>query len=344
MGEMALRVHCEGREPKNVMVTPDTTVEELTAALTQEYELPAADAAGPIRYVLNSKDSGRVLNPANSVAGENLRSGENLFLRRVIAEVAPSVANVHRARNIPLWLLAILGLAAIAGAYTLGHEASSTSGAELDTVRDQLRQVQQELQDRSRQLIEAQNQVTALKEQLENSASNSGTQLQQLKEQASRAQLQLRLNQQDNQKLSAALAQKSEALTQSQQQASQLNTELQSLRQQLQTAQNELSNKAAEIARLENSVQRRPPPPRIGYLTWTGKAKKGAMVQISGNHANVGTVGGTLLPGSPCSVVALDPLHVALRVLPGPANNWNQLMFEVNLSGETTVTLKWVAQ
>jgi uncharacterized membrane-anchored protein YhcB (DUF1043 family) len=334
MGEIALRIHCEGLGPQDVMVSPDTTVEELLAELIQGCRLPATDAGGPIRYRLESKESGRALAPSHSVAAENLRSGENLFLRREAVPQGP--AEIRRARHSIPWLLpAIVAAAALASGYGVGRLTNSAA-AELAAARGQLSRTQE-------QLSQARSQIADL-EQKPKSSQDAAAQLNTLKDQLAKVQIQLHLNQTDNQNLSAQLAAKTEQLTQARQQASQAASELQSLREQLQEAQNALRNKRGESSALLPPAKNTPTTQRAGYLNWSGTAKMRMFVQVNGNRANTGLVTGSPLPGVPCIVVPMDPLHVAIQEPPGPANNWRAVSFEVTGNGPTKVTLKWIAQ
>ena len=85
------------------------------------------------------------------------------------------------------------------------------------------------------------------------------------------------------------------------------------------------------------------PAKSTGELTWTGNIHGTQLVTIDKDHADIGTLSGSL-PGVPCIIQPLDERKVGIASTPSPSNNYERLVLRVTGNGTMRVVIKWSLQ
>jgi hypothetical protein len=76
-----------------------------------------------------------------------------------------------------------------------------------------------------------------------------------------------------------------------------------------------------------------------GTVIWTGRLDRNSVLVITQRQASVGSVIGEL-PGVPVSVEP-DPADLVVRQMPGPENQWKQIILYSGPSRYRSITLYW---
>lgn len=82
------------------------------------------------------------------------------------------------------------------------------------------------------------------------------------------------------------------------------------------------------------------PKASSGELIWTGNVRGSQLITIDKDHADVGTVQGSL-PGAPCITQPVDEKHVSIASSPGPRNSYDRLVLRVTGNGVMRIVIKW---
>jgi type IV secretory pathway VirB10-like protein len=132
------------------------------------------------------------------------------------------------------------------------------------------------------------------------------------------------------QKLAAEQAAKQQELAQAQQQL------------QIQKKQEE-AQQAAALRKEQETVPAKPAyvGPTSGDIVWQGSVTGNALVTITGNTCDTGTLISGGLPGVPVIVQPTDTKHIRLAATPAPSNSYQRLVFGVSGKGTVQVVLHW---
>lgn len=83
--------------------------------------------------------------------------------------------------------------------------------------------------------------------------------------------------------------------------------------------------------------------PTTGQLIWTGNISGTQLVTIEHDHADVGSVEGTL-PRLPCIIQPTNEKKVGVVAAPSPTNNYDRLVLRVMGKGATRVVIDWAVE
>jgi serine/threonine-protein kinase len=76
-----------------------------------------------------------------------------------------------------------------------------------------------------------------------------------------------------------------------------------------------------------------------GTIIWTGKLEKNSVLVITQQQASIGSIVGEL-PGKPVTI-ELEPGDVLVRQMPGPDNQWKQIILYSGSNRYRSITLYW---
>jgi hypothetical protein len=83
--------------------------------------------------------------------------------------------------------------------------------------------------------------------------------------------------------------------------------------------------------------------PARGRITWTGEVHGTQLVTIDHDHADSGTLIGTL-PGEPCILQLANDKNISIASAPGPRNQYKRLVLRIKGNGPISVIIDWVLQ
>jgi len=85
------------------------------------------------------------------------------------------------------------------------------------------------------------------------------------------------------------------------------------------------------------------PGPSTGEIVWTGSVSGIQLITIDKDHADVGTLEGSL-PGVPCIIQPINERRVSVASSPSPRNNYERLVLRITGNGPMRVVVKWSLQ
>jgi hypothetical protein len=132
-------------------------------------------------------------------------------------------------------------------------------------------------------------------------------------------------------------------LRQKETEANQLRSQVSSTEQTRKQLEQEVTSNQNEVVALQKKMEADHNKPKFGFLVWSGVVFGSKTVEIRTSQPDPRSLSGNL-PGTACSVVALDPDKVSVLVAPGPTNNWSRLTLKVRGMGKTTARLIWGLQ
>jgi hypothetical protein len=97
------------------------------------------------------------------------------------------------------------------------------------------------------------------------------------------------------------------------------------------------------VTNREITVSVSEPTTSSGELIWTGNVHGIQLITIDKDHADVGTLEGSL-PGLPCIIQPVDEKKVSIASSPGPRNNYERLVLRVTGNGAMRVVVKWALE
>jgi len=97
------------------------------------------------------------------------------------------------------------------------------------------------------------------------------------------------------------------------------------------------------VVECPNNLQACMGAPTSGEIIWTGDVNGTQLITIDKDHADVGTLQGSL-PGVVCIIQPLDEKHVSVVSTPGSENNFNRLVLRVKGRGGMREVVKWSLQ
>ncbi len=275
---------------------------------------------------------------AQRVAAETRAEAEQVAA--LIRTDAQKAAAAQRSSN---WLIPIAGSLLLAGAagftgYKMGQTDNKKLTMQVKSVKGNLQSLEEKARDQAFTLA---TQAASLADKEKH--------LHQVEEQAAKQQLKVSTDlasrdndlRQLNEQLRIAKAKSDRDIALKEKEIAQLKVSSDSSAQVVTQLGRELKAKQTEAADFRQRLEAEGRRQRFGSFAWTGDLKGNTNVEIKDGHATFGTLAGNLLPGVTCNVLAADPDRVSISTPPGPANNWNQMIFNVRGKGRTTVRFFW---